>query len=94
MPTERILMIAAAALAAFILVRMMRNRQSRLSGLLRQYVDRQKEWALKRAKAAAMARNAAKTKERSQEDAATVISEMLNATSEPFPEDSPNPVET
>lgn len=93
MTTERILLIAAAAVASLILGRLMQNRQRHLTGLLRQYVDRQKEWVLKRSKAAAMARQAAVTKERGSVEEEAAITDMLHKTPEFAPIESPAPVE-
>ncbi|MEZ6135473.1 MAG: hypothetical protein R3C53_11245 [Pirellulaceae bacterium] len=54
--------IGGAALACAILVKMMRQKQLRLSELLRQYVEGQLEWARKRNRAARLAQQAVQQK--------------------------------
>lgn len=77
MPVERLLMLAASVVAGLSLIKLMRQRQSHLMGLLRQHVSRQREWAAKRDRAATMARKAALEKSPDQ-DAAT-LGELLTS---------------
>ena len=61
-PPLTILWFVAAALSSIALAKLMRRRQSQLIGVLRTYVDAQLEWSRKRAKAAQLARRAARHK--------------------------------
>jgi hypothetical protein len=75
MPVERLLMLAASVVAGLSLIKMMRQRQNHLMGLLRQHVSRQKEWAVKRDTAATMARKAAL--EKNPDRYAAALGELL-----------------
>ena len=61
MATEFILWLATAGLATLFLLVMMRRRQTALVGLLNDYVQRQAQWARRRAKAEAIIAEEAKT---------------------------------
>jgi len=81
-PNERILLIIAFFLASLALIKLMRARQSQLTGLLTQYVGRQKEWAQKRARAASMAVHAARSKENGPQRETAALAELLNTSLE------------
>lgn len=52
----------AGLIAIMGLIKLMRRRQEHLRGLLKAHVDKQMEWSRKKARAALMARRAAKRK--------------------------------
>lgn len=80
MSPEWILMGVAGLLAILGLVRMMLSRQDHLRGLLRSYVDTQMEWSRKKARAAIMARRAAKQK--ANDEDLSQLTDLLHEESE------------
>jgi hypothetical protein len=86
MSLERAIFVAAAVVAGLSLVKLMRRRQNHLTGLLRQYVGRQKEWALKRERAASLALKAAH--EKSPHGDGLAIAELPNSNDSAQPTDS------
>ena len=72
MATELILWLSMSSLAVLFLLTMMRRRQTVLVGMLADYVQRQAQWARRRAKAEAIIAEQAKT-------AADAISALASA---------------
>ncbi len=62
MSPELVVLGLAGLIAIMGLVKLMRRRQEHLRGLLKTHVDKQMEWSRKKARAALMARRAAKRK--------------------------------
>jgi regulator of protease activity HflC (stomatin/prohibitin superfamily) len=69
------LWMATAAFASYLLLNLMLRRQAKLTDLLREYVKVQREWAQKRAKAAQMARSAARNKAKQEKELADMLAE-------------------
>ena len=76
MSPERVVLGFAGLIAVMGLVKLMRRRQVHLRGLLKTHVDKQLEWSRKKARAALMARRAAKRK--STPEDLSVLTDMLH----------------
>jgi hypothetical protein len=76
MSPDRVVLGLAGLIAIMGLVKLMRRRQEHLRGLLKTHVDKQLEWSRKKARAALMARRAAKRKAPPQD--LTELTDMLH----------------
>lgn len=88
MSPEWIVMGVGCLIAVMTLVKLMLRRQEQLRGLLRTHVDGQMEWSRKKARAALMARRAAKKKEK-DEDLSQLTQMIQEAPAEPAASDKP-----
>ena len=84
MSRDTILVLLAGAVAAVFLLKMMRRRQAYLSDILKKYLDAQLDWARKRARAAAMARRAARQKAEDEKALEELMAETDGSNQEEF----------
>lgn len=87
MSPEWIVMGVGGLLAIMTLVKLMLRRQEQLRSLLRTHVDGQMEWSRKKARAALMARRAAKKKEKDED--LSQLTQMIQESPEEPASDKP-----
>lgn len=79
MSPDWIVVALAGLLATAGLVKLMHRRQEHLRGLLKSYSEAQLEWSRKKARAALLARKAAKAKESERENQEEALSELIRS---------------